>query len=610
MNYLRTILFLFFTNFVCLGQNNPIHNHTFLCGYNDEVTSEMLCNFMKYNSFSNNAEAELKVAEILKPIGIPPNFILVSCPSIQNAVAITYNGDRFIVYDNKFIEEIELKSKNKWVNISILSHEIAHHLMAHTLKDVSLDQKRKYELEADEFSGFILAKLGASLEDAQAAIKTIGHDGDDSNSTHPSKVKRLKAIQIGWEKGRKDSGLSIEAQNESFECIYNRAWALLRNNKLEESLALTNKLLELKRSSMVYYLRAIIYYDMNKYEKAIIENTHAIQIEPDFVEAYYNRGCSYLKLNKYFEAKTDFLIALEIYPMPIIYHNLGSAHNRLGEYNEAITALNVSISLMPEQWDSHNLLALVYNEIKEYEKALIETNKALEKNGDKIQIYNTIVLIYMKKENYNNCIEYYSKIINLDVNNYKAFSGRGSMKSLLGDYQGAIVDLTRAIDINPNYIDSYQDRAQVLYDLKEYEKAKRDILRFLELCTDRDWYIEASLTLGDIYIATKKMTEAIELYSKLIEMKPNSKLYLSVAYTDRARARMLSSENYNLYKILEDLDKAIEINPELPEPYYLKGLNFIREKGKIKKEGCKYLQKSCELGFQLGCDVLKEEKCK
>ena len=55
----------------------------------------------------------------------------------------------------------------------ILSHEIGHHQKFHTMPSVfgslsdlhseSNEQLRSLEIEADEFAGFILQKLGASL---------------------------------------------------------------------------------------------------------------------------------------------------------------------------------------------------------------------------------------------------------------------------------------------------------------------------------------------------------------------------------------------------------------------------------------------------------------
>src|SRR5690606_36946785 len=52
------------------------------------------------------------------------------------------------------------------------------------------------ELEADEFSGFVLRKMGASLADAQAAMAVLSDERD--SYTHPGRASRLAAINNGW----------------------------------------------------------------------------------------------------------------------------------------------------------------------------------------------------------------------------------------------------------------------------------------------------------------------------------------------------------------------------------------------------------------------------
>jgi len=57
------------------------------------------------------------------------------------------------------------------------------------------------ELEADETAGFILYKLGATLEESQRAMKSESVSVEGSY-THPPRAQRLEAIRKGWEKAR------------------------------------------------------------------------------------------------------------------------------------------------------------------------------------------------------------------------------------------------------------------------------------------------------------------------------------------------------------------------------------------------------------------------
>jgi len=130
--------------------------------------------------------------------GLPLNFKVFSA-NIQNAVATIINDERYILYDPKLLDFANNQTESFWSSISILAHEIGHHLSGHTLNQ--LVDGHKAELEADKFSGFILYKMGASIEQAISAISTIGSEMD--SDTHPSKIKRIKAIEEGWNEAYK-----------------------------------------------------------------------------------------------------------------------------------------------------------------------------------------------------------------------------------------------------------------------------------------------------------------------------------------------------------------------------------------------------------------------
>lgn len=155
--------------------------------------------------FMANEEAEIAVDRILESIGLFRNFVLQQCPDINNAVAKnirTSTGEvaRYILYDNEFFNRINDKASNDWAAISILAHEIGHHLNGHSLNNKG--SNHKYELEADYFSGLSLAKMGATLEEAQSAIQTLRYE--KATRTHPAKADRLEQIAKGWRFANKE----------------------------------------------------------------------------------------------------------------------------------------------------------------------------------------------------------------------------------------------------------------------------------------------------------------------------------------------------------------------------------------------------------------------
>jgi hypothetical protein len=165
------------------------HTHSFICSYYGEPLNSNII------GFSSSAEAKNVVTDILDVLGLQPKFEVRSA-NIPNAAAVIASGKRYILYNPNFISSIDKAAGNKWASIAILAHEIGHHLNGHTLD--AGGSRPNIELEADEFSGFVLRKMGASLTEAQSSMKIAANHR--ATSTHPAKDHRLSSIADGWYK--------------------------------------------------------------------------------------------------------------------------------------------------------------------------------------------------------------------------------------------------------------------------------------------------------------------------------------------------------------------------------------------------------------------------
>ena len=112
---------------------------------------------------------------------------------------------RVILYDPEFLLWIESQT-DEWGPISVMAHEVAHHLLGHTA--FGMGSNPPYELDADFFTGFILNRLGASLEQAQAAMRLIA--STSGSWSHPPRDERLDTIELGWNKAREGVVVSAD----------------------------------------------------------------------------------------------------------------------------------------------------------------------------------------------------------------------------------------------------------------------------------------------------------------------------------------------------------------------------------------------------------------
>ncbi len=158
--------------------------------YGDTISGELY-------GFGSDQEAEQAIARIMKFTGLPQNFT-IKAANVPNAAAVIRDTRRLILYNQTFMERVRQTTNTDWAAISILAHEIGHHLSGHTLE--AGGSRPETELQADRFSGYVLYKMSATLEQAQAAMETMTSEG--GSATHPPKSARLAAIANGWVESR------------------------------------------------------------------------------------------------------------------------------------------------------------------------------------------------------------------------------------------------------------------------------------------------------------------------------------------------------------------------------------------------------------------------
>lgn len=144
--------------------------------------------------FQSVYEARAILNAMLDTIQWQENFSVREQNGIRNAYATIINRVRWIIYDNDFLEDIDAYASTKWASISVLAHEMGHHYYNHVVSSGGSTPPK--EIEADAFSGFVMAKLGATLDQSLAAMQAIA--SDRASSSHPAKRDRLNAITRGW----------------------------------------------------------------------------------------------------------------------------------------------------------------------------------------------------------------------------------------------------------------------------------------------------------------------------------------------------------------------------------------------------------------------------
>ena len=563
--------------------------------------------------FNSSSEAESALDRIIASVGISKNFVVQECPNVSNAAALQVQGVRYIFYNQKWMSSI---NNTSYDGLFILAHEVGHHVNGHALDWVLLASKtvnpktlsegRAQELQADEFAGFVMAKLGASLNEASDAINNITNDSDDTYSTHPSRSKRLLAIKKGYENGGQN--VSNNNINNGVDKYVNSNILIFDNGSRWEGPIHKEERKETKDGVYGTIISRSpegngIMYGV---DGSVYKGTYYNKKKSGYGEMYYTNGEIYkgqwldgkksgrgqlikkngvivtlingesenkIEAEKYFdsgEAKAtaedyngaiaDFTKAITLDPnYDQAYWNRASAKNNLNDHEGALLDLNKAISL-DSYYYAYYLRGITKDDLEDYKGAITDLTKSLElykvddSNKDDIEFKARIIgtrgYVRGNLEDHKGAIEDLNTAIELDGTQEIYYHSRGDCKYNLEDYNGAIEDYSNAIEINPNNSEYYFWRGKCKKILEDYEGA---ILNFDEAIRLNSENADYYSLRGDAKYDSDDNSGALLDYSIAIQLNPKH----GHAYRLRGLIKYYNKD-YNA--ALLDLNSAVNVD--------------------------------------------------
>jgi hypothetical protein len=149
-----------------------------------------------------SAYAAFLLGEMVSAAGAPVAPEIFRGP-VDSARAVIIDGREAILYNPVFLEEVTERAGTEWAAASVIAHELGHHYYGHAhdaAHGLPPGVVRERELEADYFSGYVLARMGAAARDAEAAQEILFDEAP--SETHPGSQDRMRAILAGWADGR------------------------------------------------------------------------------------------------------------------------------------------------------------------------------------------------------------------------------------------------------------------------------------------------------------------------------------------------------------------------------------------------------------------------
>lgn len=194
--------------------------------------------------------------------------------------------------------------------------------------------------------------------------------------------------------------------------------------------------------------RGIIYYNAGEYENAIAELQAAIADTPNNAEIYFYLGMCY-KEKQYTDAVDAFKRAVDLDPQYTdAYLNLGIVYNKLDMHREAIDILRQVLQIEPDHAGALLQIGVSYAMIKEYRAAVTMLEKAADMEMDAMAYY-ALGISYAALNMGSEAIRALQSAVDLDGEFLDAYVALGFAYAAVKNWRQGIKLLNRAVLVAP-----------------------------------------------------------------------------------------------------------------------------------------------------------------
>ncbi len=233
------------------------------------------------------------------------------------------------------------------------------------------------------------------------------------------------------------------------------------------------------------YIQANEMAKRGEYEKAVKTYDRAIALDPDFADAYYNRGLAKIHLKEFQEAIEDFDKAITLKPDDIFcYLNRGVARDQLKEFQGAIEDFDKAIDLDSEYPYSYVNRGIAKARLGEHKKAVEDFDKAIALKSDDAAFYLNRGIAKARLGEHKKAIEDFDKAIELKPDDAESYSNRGESNKKLGNTKQSEEDFAKAEKLRRKTISKIHP--EKLQDIKNRLKNS-----YCALCESNELEIEA-----------------------------------------------------------------------------------------------------------------------
>jgi len=252
------------------------------------------------------------------------------------------------------------------------------------------------------------------------------------------------------------------------------------------------------------------------------------------------------------------------------------------KYDLVIDNLRKKIELRSNCYNDHMELGDAYRDTDQLDKAIESYSKAAEINPVAAWIYSRRGGIYERKSDREKALKDYQKAIDLDPSDSGAHCDLGYFFEGINESEKALAAITKCISLRDNNAYPYSFRASI-YQKKGADKLSlEDYQKALQLGL-QDRSENGKSLMRNMLASSKCSVEPVKGYcallvnytDKYIDAYPNE----GWGYANRS---MIRTRKQDIWRAIEDINKAITLRPDAAIYYELRGDSYWAAKDKDK----------------------------
>lgn len=319
---------------------------------------------------------------------------------------------------------------------------------------------------------------------------------------------------------------------EDVKRMFTDAEQALKDKDFEKALGIYDQLVRAFKAAgmqaqvflpVVYTGRGSAFAGLEDFESAKSDFDEALKENSTHLPALIARGKLYFDVGANDLAYADFLAAQEQNRQdPEVLFGMGKAMVLLGAGQQAIKPLEQVVEKNEDNAEAHQLLAQAYSTVGKYEKADEEIQKALSLDPDNFENHFALASILLREKKYKEAID----AVDASIQNYKP----------------------KRKDSEEPFAQGYLTKAAVLLEF-----AKED---------------------PDPRTKTEAYEQALAECDKLIELVKDNPAYANLLAAAEFRRGVCLRMLGRYGDALASLTEAINLNPDLAEAYFRRGIVF------------------------------------